>query len=250
MKITATKISVPYLNSLIKRMLLMDTSVYINIDSQNTYSNVYIPSKDVVKSYSIPTSDIFQFDSELGDITIKMSFFSGQKLLSCISYFDPHKLTAEISLYQEDDGSYFSDKITLSDTRLNMEIYCQDQSLGFTYLSEEQISRALDKSTEQYSFTLPREDFTKIGSMLSMDQTDLFSIYGDEYGVHIKTSVFDLVVDDNKIFEEKTIMSNTFKSFFTRIDKESYEISVCENKLVLDSIDSVTKVALNLAITE
>ena len=39
-----------------------------------------------------------------------------------------------------------------------------------------------------------------------------------------------------------------FKSFFSRIAKESYKVCVCNNKLVLDSEDSNTNIALNLAI--
>jgi hypothetical protein len=249
MIIKATKISVPNFQSLVKRMLLMDSSVYINIDQENTYSNVYIPSKDVVKSYSVQTPDVFQFSSPI-EKTIKMSFFSGQKLLSSIAYFDPHNLSADISVF-EDGDELFADKITLSDGRLKIDLFCQDQSLGFTYLSEDQVGRALDKSSKEFSFTFPREDLIRISSMLSMDQSELFQIYADSEGVHIKTEVFDLVVDDKVKFDEPgTEPKSTFKSFVSRIDKENYDVTVCSSKLILDSTESATKVAMNLAITE
>ena len=74
----------------------------------------------------------------------------------------------------------------------------------------------------------------------------LFKIYSNDAGVHIAGDTYDIVVDDSKEAHHPEI--NLFKSFFSRIDKESYEISVCQNKLVMDSQDSPTRVALNLAI--
>ena len=56
MKLKVKKVSVPHLNGLIKRMLLMDAALYINIDKSNVWSSVYVPTKDVVKSFSIPTN--------------------------------------------------------------------------------------------------------------------------------------------------------------------------------------------------
>jgi hypothetical protein len=32
-----------------------------------------------------------------------LSFHSGQKLLNCLGYFDPHNLTAEISAFKDED---------------------------------------------------------------------------------------------------------------------------------------------------
>lgn len=249
MKIQAKKITVPHLNSIIKRMLQMDTSVYLNIDGNRIWSDVYTPTKDVVKSVSLPVDDVIQFDKPITE-TIKLSFFSGQKLLACLGYFDPHNLSAEISLFKdEDDGFLYADKIAFKDNQLKIELHCQDISLGFTSMTSEQVKRAFDLSTQEFAFKLSAEDLSRVNSLLTLDKAELLEIYNDQSGVHVKTDSFDLIVDDRvKSVDRKT--ASTFKAFFQRIDKETYDVSVCENKMILQSEESNTRVALNLAITE
>jgi hypothetical protein len=248
MKITVKKVSVPYLSAMIKKMLLMDTSVYLNIDQSRVFSNVYTPTKDVVKSYTLPIDEVFEFETPL-DKTIKLSFFSGARLLNCISYFDPHKLQAEITYYEDrDEGVYYAEKITFKDQKLKIDVHCQDISLGFTSMTDEQTKRAFSTETEEFRFTISREDLTKVTSLLTMDKSELLQIYGDSSGIHFKTEAFDLVVDDSKKID--TEAKSTFKTFLDRIDRETYEVSVCSNKIVLFSRESSTNAAINLAITE
>jgi hypothetical protein len=248
MKITAKKISVPYLSAMLKKMLLMDTSVYLNVDQTRVFSNVYTPTKDVVKSFTLPIADVFEFDAPL-DKTIKMSFFSGARLLSCISYFDPHKIQAEISYFEDrDEGVFYAEKITFKDQKLKIDVLCQDISLGFTSMSDEQTERAFSTSAEEFRFTISREDLTKVNSLLTMDKGELLQIYGDSSGIHFKTEAFDMVVDDSVKIDAE--VKSTFKTFLDRIDRETYQISVCSNKIVLFSQETSTNAAINLAITE
>ena len=247
MKVKINKVSVPHLSNLIKKMLLMDSSLYINVDENRVWSSVYVPTKDVVKSFGIPVSDVFTFDKPINN-TIKLSFFSGSRLLNCIGHFDPHHLSMEISTF-EDDGVYYADKITLRDQKLKIELHCQDISLGFTSMTDDQVKRAFDESTEVFKFQFSREDFTKVGSLLSLDKSELFEIIGDVDGVHIKTDAFDIVIDDSQR-EDSKIVKSTFKSFLEKVDKETYDVVVCENKLIFKSQETSTLIALNLAITE
>jgi hypothetical protein len=248
MKIQVKKVSVPYLTSLIKRMLLMDTSVYLNVDGERIWSDVYTPTKDVVKSVSLPVNDVLQFEKPQTE-TIKLSFFSGQRLLSCLGYFDPHNLSAEINVFKdEDDGILYAEKIVFKDNQLKIELHCQDISLGFTSMTSEQVSRAFDVTTKLYDFKLSSEDFSKVTSLQTLDKSELFKIYSDTAGVHVSSESFDIVIDDNK--KETHAATSIFKSFLQRVDKETYNVSVCENKMILVSEESNTSIALNLAITE
>lgn len=248
MKLQVKKVSVPYLTSLVKRMLLMDTSVYLNVDQNRIWSDVYTPTKDVVKSVWLPVNDVLQFEKPL-DETIKLSFFSGQRLLSCLGYFDPHNLSAEINVFKdEDDGILYAEKIVFKDNQLKIELHCQDISLGFTSMTSDQVGRAFDKSTSEFSFKLSSEDFSKISSLQTLDKSELFNIYADGSGIHVKSESFDIIVDDNN--KTSSGSASIFKNFLQRIDKETYEATVCENKMILSSTESNTNIALNLAITE
>jgi len=248
MKVKIKKVSVSHFSGLIKKMLLMDSSLYININSERVWSSVYTPTKDVVKSYSLPTTDVFQFESGLEE-TIKISFFSGQRLLNCIGFFDPHQLSMEITTFKdEDEGVHYADKIILRDQKLKIDIHCQDIALGFTSMTDDQVKRAFDESTSMFQFQFGKDDFSKITSLFAMDKSELFQISGESDGIHIKTEAFDIVVDDTQNLDG--ISKQTFKSFFDKLDKENYDICVCENKLILKSQESSTLIALNLAITE
>ena len=247
MKIQVKKVSVPHLTSLIRKMLLMDSSFYLNINNDRIWSDVYTPTKDVVKSNWISAKEAIQFEKPLEE-TIKLSFFSGSRLLTCLGYFDPHNLSAEISAFKDDDDIIYAEKIVFKDNSLKIELHCQDISLGFTSMTSDQVSRAFDLSTRSYDFNLSSEVLSKINSLIPLDKSELFTIYVDSQGVHVKTDSFDLVIDDN--YKDKQPACSVFKSFLTRVDKETYKVSVCENKMILHSEESNTMVALNLAITE
>lgn len=248
MKIKIKKISVSNLSLLVRKMLLMDNSVYLNFNGERIWSDVYTPTKDVVKSNYLPINDVFEFEKPVTQ-TIKISFYSGAKLLECLKYFDAHHLAAELSCFEDmEDKLIYADKISLYDQKLKIDIACQDISLGFTSMTAEQTVRAFDLNSEEYQFTLAAEDFSKIVSLQTLDKSELLSIYSDENGVHIKNEGFDIIVDDR--VKTKSEVRNIFKSFLSRIDKETYRIHVCSNKLILDSTETNTKLALNLAITE
>ena len=244
MHLTISKIHQGPLSAIVKKLLLMDSAVYLNLSGDRLYSNSFIPSKDVAKITQVPTKDVFEFQDE--DIpNIKMSFFAGQKLIDCLKYFDPHHLRGELHYYQ-DDTEYFAEKLVIMDHSLEITLHCADVSLGFTTMSETQISAAFGNDGSTYNFQLNQEQLTKLNNLITLDKNELFKIYSDDAGVHIAGDTYDIVVDDSVEAHHPEI--NLFKSFFSRIDKESYVISVCQNKLVMDSADSNTKIALNLAI--
>ena len=156
MKVKIKKVSVPHLTSLMRKMLLMDSALYINVDKDRIWSSVYTETQDVVKTYSLPVKDVFEFESPLKD-TIKLSFFSGSRILNCIGFFDPHHLSMEISTFKDNDENvYYADKIILRDQKLKIEAQCQDIVLGFTSMTNDQVKRAFDESTKVFNFTLSK----------------------------------------------------------------------------------------------
>lgn len=233
------------LNHMVKKLLLMDSAIYLNISNRRLFSNSYTPAKDVAKITDLNISEVFEFENQ--DIPeIKISFFSGQKLIECLKYFDPHQIKGILHYYLDGDD-YYAEKLIISDHSLKITIYCADPSLGFTTMSNEQIKAAFGTDSEIYNFTLSAENLQKVRSLITLDKNELFKIYSDSDGVHIAGDNYDIIVDED--ITSKNIEVSLFKSFFNRIDRESYKIHVCNNKLIMDSEDSSTKIALNLAIT-
>jgi len=116
-------------------------------------------------------------------------------------------------------------------------------------MSEDQTSIAFSEDSKVYSFTLNSMDLNKIAKLNTLDPTKLFSVYSNTEGVHVKGDNYDIIVDDSvKISNPEVLI---FKTFLPRIDQESYDVTVCQgahNKILLDSRDTETKVALNLAL--
>lgn len=244
MHLTISKIHQGPLSTMVKKLLLMDSAIYLNLTGDRLYSNSYIPSKDVAKITQVPTSEVFEFEND--EIpNVKISFFAGQKLIDCLKYFDPHQLCGELHYY-EDGGDFYAEKLVINDQSLQITLHCADVALGFTTMSDIQVDAAFGTDGEVFNFHLSNELLIKLNNLITLDKNELFKIYSDKSGVHIAGDTYDIVVDDSNESDHPEI--NLFKSFFSRIDKESYEISVCQNKLVLDSVDSSTKIALNLAI--
>ena len=244
MQLEITKIHTAPLTAMVKKLLLMDSAIYLNLTQDRIFSNSYLPTKDVAKIVTVDTKDVFEFASEVSS-NIKISFFAGQKLIDCLKYFDVHSLTGTLHYYEE-EGEFYAEKLVINDNSLEITLHCADVSLGFTTMSDAQVTAAFGTDNTLYSFDLSQEILIKLNNLITLDKNELFKIYSDESGVHVAGDTYDIVVDDTKIDSHQEV--NLFKSFFSRIAKETYKVSVCQNKLVLDSEDSNTNIALNLAI--
>tara|TARA_R110001583_G_scaffold29433_2_gene103083 strand:- start:436 stop:1176 length:741 start_codon:yes stop_codon:yes gene_type:complete len=244
MNLEITKIYPAPLTAMVKKLLLMDSAIYLNLTKDTIFSNSYLPTKDVAKIVTVETGDIFEFQTELKD-NVKISFFAGQKLIDCLKYFDIHNLKGTLHCYDE-EGESVAEKLIIRDGILEITLHCADVSLGFTTMSEQQVTAAFGKDNEIYSFDLSQENLTKLNNLITLDKNELFKIYSDQRGIHVAGDTYDIIIDDTQTDTHEEV--NLFKSFFSRIAKETYRVSVCQNKLVLDSEDSNTNIALNLAI--
>ena len=248
MKHQIKKINLENLLSLVKRVSSMDTSVYLNIDNDNIWSSVYTPTRDVVKSVTMKLSTVMEFEKPLKE-TIKLSFFSGSKLLQSLGYFDKNQISAEIETFEE-EGVVYAEKLTLKDSTLKITIFCQDISMGFTSMTDDQIKKVFDESTKNYDFKLSSENLSKIMSLQSLDKNDYLTIYADSEGVHTKCDSFDIILDDKYTQPNPSKDSVFFKTHLNKMDKEIYDIIVCEQKILFYSTESNTKMATNLVVID
>jgi len=249
MKFKIDRVKPIALTNQISKMTLMGSEIYFVLDTVNDKfdSSVYLPTKDVVKCSEVSLKTIFE-SIDILEKPLKLGFFDGNKVKNVLTYFDLAALSAEISYF--DDGEYFiAENLVLSDNTLKIVLSCLDPVNGFTMMTKDQTSVAFSEDSKVYSFTLNSMDLSKIAKLNTLDATKLFSIYTDPNGVHVKGDNYDIVVDDSiKVSNPEVLI---FKTFLPRIDQESYDVKVCQgahNKIILDSKDTDTKVALNLAL--
>ena len=83
-----------------------------------------------------------------------------------------------------------------------------------------------------------------------INKNDYLTIYADEDGVHSKCDSFDIILDDRYTTKTRTKDSVFFKSHLSKMDKETYDVVVCEQKILFYSTESDTKLATNLVIID
>lgn len=247
MKLTIDRVKAVNLTNQLTKMSLMGNEIYFLLSDEYFESNVFLPTKDVVKCSKISMSSVFETTDKLSK-PLKLGFFDGSKVKGILNMFELQSLRGEISYYDEGD-CFMAEHLILKDNTLKITLSCLDPALGFTSMTVDQIGVAFNNDSKVYSFKLGAIDLAKISRLNSIDMSKLFSIYSDKEGVHIKGDNYDIIVDDSVKDEHDEVL--VFKTFIPKIDQESYNVTVCQgvhNKILLDSVDTETRIALNLAL--
>lgn len=240
------KINAENLKTLVKKFLLMDSSIYLNISKDSVYSNSYLPTKDVVKVCKYKLEDIFEVDGDIEN-TIKITLHTGSVLIDDLKFFNIDKLNGTIEYY-EDGNECIAEKIIMQDDKRKITIHCADpEELGFISMTDDQVKRAFDTTNALYQFDLSSDELVALMALNARKKTqELFELYSDKNGVHACDSDYDSILDVS--YTEDTNKILVFKHFLNRVDKENYTCIVCQNKIVFKSKDTNTVTGLNLAI--
>jgi len=247
MEIKINRIKGNNLASLVKKMLAMDSQIYLTLDADQVSSSVFLATKDVVKKTYLGLNDVFELDVEL-DKPLKLAFFNGSKVIAALQYFDLAAIHGTISCI-ELDGAYYAEYLEIEDNSLKMKLTCTDPDLGFISMTPQQIDVAFSGKAMKYEFEMIELDLTKTINLNSTDKSELFSIYGDANGIHIAGENYDYIIDDSNTLELEKV--HVHKKFLDKLDKENYSVQVCtgeQNKLLLTSRTTDTSIALNLAL--
>jgi hypothetical protein len=247
MKVKVNRIKGNNLASLVKKMITMDSQIYLTLSDNQVSSSVFLATKDVVKKTYLGLADVFELDEPL-DKPLKLAFFNGSKVISALQYFDLAAIHGEISCL-ESDGEYYAEYLTIEDNSLKMKLNCTDPDLGFISMTPAQIDIAFSNKAKKYEFDMVESDLTKIMNLNGTEKSELFSVYGDSYGIHIAGDNYDYIIDDSNTTPLEKV--HIHKKFLDKLDKENYGVEVCtgeQNKLVLTSRSTETSIALNLAL--
>lgn len=247
MKVKINRIKGNALSNLLTKMLRMDPQVYLTLSNEVVTSNVYLPTKDVVKSTTVNIADVFDLDQDL-ESPLKMGFFNGKKIIEALNYFDMSAIHGHI-VYETLNDENFVQYLELQDNTLKIKLNCLHHDLGFISMTSAQQDIAFSDAAKKFEFQMTETDLKKIISLNTIGNSDIFSIHGDEQGIHIKGSTYDYIIDDSvtEVHEKVHVHNKQLE----RIDAESYVVTVCsgaQNKIICNSISTDTKVAINLAL--
>jgi hypothetical protein len=250
MEIKLTRVDVEALSSFISKLTSIDKFVYLKINGESLVSSVYLPERDAVKVQEVPVDEIFSFEKQ-PDKNLKISFFNGSKINEALRNFsdtDASELTGVVEC-AEMEGELIATKIKISSTDLTLSLACSDPSLGFIDLTSDQVKVIFSKKDLMFDFDLEPFMQTKISSLFNLDKdSDTFKIQYTHDAVRVKGDSFDAKITqtDATAGDVNGAEVMLYKKYFNLLDKESYVVSVCLNKLIFKSKDSNTLLTVSV----
>ena len=249
MEIKLTRIDVDALTSFISKLTSIDKFIYLKIKGDSLVSSVYLPEKDAVKIQEVPVDEIFSFESQ-PESDLKISFFNGSKVSEALRNFNgtaADELSAVIEC-AEMEGELVATNLKVSSPDLTLSLVCSDPTLGFMDLTADQIKAIFSKKDLMFDFDLEPFMLSKITTLFSLDKdSDTFKIVYTNDAVRIKGDSYDAKITTT---EKSSVETGTevmlYKKYFNLLDKESYVVSVCPNKLVFKSKDSNTLLTVSV----
>ena len=249
MEIKLTRIDVDALTSFISKLTSIDKFVYLKIKGESLASSVYLPEKDAVKVQEVPVDEIFSFENQ-PESDLKISFFNGGKVIEALRNFngtDADELSAIIECV-EMEGEVVATSLKISSSDLTLSLACSDPTLGFMDLTADQIKAIFSKKDLMFDFDLEPFMLSKITTLFGLEKdSDTFKIVYTDDAVRVKGDSYNakITTTDSSTVETGTEVM-LYKKYFGLLDKESYVVSVCPNKLVFKSKDSNTLLTVSV----
>jgi hypothetical protein len=253
MEIKLTRVDVEALTSFISKLTSIDKFVYLKIKGESLVSSVYLPERDAVKVQEVPVDEIFTFEKQ-PEMNLKISFFNGSKINEALRNFndtDSNELTGTVEC-AEMEGELIATRVKISSPSLTLSLACSDPSLGFIDLTADQVKQIFNKKDLMFDFDLEPFMQSKLSSLFNLDKdSDTFKIQYIEDAVRVKGDSYDAKItetDRSSVESGSEVM--LYKKYFNLLDKESYTVSVCPNKLIFKSKDSNTLLTVSVCSNE
>lgn len=233
--------------SFLKKLKLVDKSVPLEIEGDEIFGKVRTVDKSVVKFVSIKINDVL--DGELPDRRIKIGIQDIGKMMDVFKYFGPEEeLYLEITSQNYEDY-IISTGIKFFSSSLNISIRCADISL-LSYI-DDSIQRSIHSTEDSISdFKMGKEVFQKLSQLSNMESNSEELLFLDLHsnGLTVRGNSFQFhAIKGNPVNGYSKDSSYTiYKNQFSYIDQENSSFYIQENRIVVISEESDSKIAIGL----
>jgi hypothetical protein len=255
MEIKITSLDINAFISFISKLTSVDKTVYLKINGDSLISSVYLPDRDAVKLQQINYEEIMSFKKK-PESEIKISFFNGSRITDALKNFGPVDSSEVTGVIEcaEYDNEIIATSLKISTPDLSIKLACSDPVLGFMDLTGEQIKSIFSKNELQYEFDFQTFNQGKVNSLFSMDKdSETFLLVYESGSVRIKSAddLYNVKISENaENIKTEYSESLLYKKYLGLLDKESYTVSVCTNKLIFKSNDSNTLLTISVCSNE
>lgn len=238
------------LSKFIKRLLSIDSSIYLRLENGKITSNVYMPDRDVVKTQSIDITEVFVIDEEsyapYKDKCVKIAFFQGNKFIDMMSQFDG-AFSAEISLVENVDGITATSFRMFDNDELEIDLICSDPALTFEDIPQDKLDIIFDKTEYVCKFSLTNEDKSSVKSLLGLEKdSETFEMVCDDVGVKVKGAQVKRKLHTSDLESNSSSKIILSKRYFNFLDNEDYQVYVSDRKVTFESLESSSMITVSV----
>lgn len=232
--------SITDLTNFLKRFQSITNTILIEFDGSYLKVKSHTPDKSVVKSSKILLSKIFDV-SEV-EQSFMIGIYSLDKLIKAFSHFTSENVNFSVKIEQTDDVNVGTE-IVLVSPELDINFPCASLKL-FSHISDHVLETVIaNKSNALVDFVLTKEIQAKITSLGSIDSDQKIITLDIRNGAVYakgKSYNYNLCSVDTKTKHNISI----YKSQFMFLDKEDTHVYVNEDRIVFNSIESETTLAI------
>lgn len=232
------------LQTIIKQMVIVDKYVNLRIGDCFTDSSSYLPAHDVVKHMRINNEAMFANTYTL-DKPIRLSFIMGSKLLLLLNQFEnDNTIDLDISYDSAtEDDEYYALKVVMIGKNLSITEICADQrfdTINIKPLSDDIISRLLDRDDAVMCFDISKDDMKAIKSLGNIDREckrfeyvvrdGVLSIRERNNEEDSESEIYNKILSESTDADDNVYLCN--KNVFSVINNiTDYNVCICEGDM-------------------
>lgn len=142
--------------------------------------------------------------------------------------------TVEIP-YGDDGDSMEIDyciKFTLKSQKLQLALKCNDYQLGFSYMTDDEVKRALSVITKIAEFELSAEDFNIYKNVMKLSDKKYTTIQKVGKSVYLHKSKDVRVLVSEFCESDEDFTKELDDKLFNALDVDYYKVTICPNKII------------------
>jgi hypothetical protein len=229
----------------LKKIKLVDKSVILELEGTQFFAKVRTADKSVIKYVSIDTYNFLEGEVPKG--RVKIGIMEINKIIDAFKYFGPEEETYIDITAQPVDKDVLATSLKLYSKSLNISIRCADINL-VTYMDDaiQKAIHAVDGALVYFPVT--KEAFNKIVSLSGMENNAQellnFDVYANRLVVRGNSFEYNLIRDSEISGYSGDATYTIYKNQFSSIDQENSMFYIEENRIIVLSEETDSKIAI------
>lgn len=237
--------------SWLRRFISIDNSLLLEIDEKTStfVAKVYDEARSCVKYSSIKFDDAGMVTKVSKDPKrIKVGIFNVSRLIKIFDQFNDAEFTFTINysdLISDDSTTqYAGETINLKNKSLKMNVDCTSLNI-FKYISDDLFKDKIAATEVVDRFTFTKTNLEKINALCALDNEHKFIEFKfSDNKVYVSGKTFEYLLEERENLKNASI--NVFKTQYSNLDVENYEVELGDDRLVFNSVDSNTVCVLSM----